>query len=104
MESIGYRIKSLRENSGLTAKELAEKLNINPSTLSKLENDKKSIDADEVRGLVNIFSVTADYILGIENKEDIVMYMKRDKNLSEADVSEIELIFGGWMKQLNFLI
>jgi transcriptional regulator with XRE-family HTH domain len=93
MDSIGNRIKSLREKSGLSAKELAEKLEVSKSTLSKLENDKKSIDAEEVRNLVNVFSVSADYILGIQYKEDIVFYMKSDKHLSDEDIGEVEVIF-----------
>jgi transcriptional regulator with XRE-family HTH domain len=93
MLSIGNRIKALRENENWTAKELALKMEISQSSLSKLENNKKSIDANEVKKLTEIFNVTADYILGIENSDSVVLYMKRNKNLDEQEISEINSIF-----------
>lgn len=93
MLSIGNRIRLLREKKNLSGKDLALKMEISQPSLSKLESDKKSIDANEVRKLTEIFNVTADYILGIENSDSIVLYMKRDKNLDEQEVSEINSIF-----------
>lgn len=93
MKTIGERIRELRESKGLNAKDLCSSLNINPSTYSKLENDKKSIDVEELRKLTSFYNVSADYILGINNvQEDIVMYMKRDKNLDNSDIEEIQMI------------
>lgn len=93
MKTIGERIRELRESKGLNAKDLCSFLDINPSTYSKLENDKKSIDVEELRKLTSFYSVSADYILGINNvQEDIVMYMKRDKKLDNSDIEEIQMI------------
>ncbi|WP_054870962.1 helix-turn-helix domain-containing protein [Caloranaerobacter sp. TR13] len=93
MKTIGERIRKLRESKGLNAKELCSLLDINPSTYSKLENDKKSIDVEELRKITSFYNVSADYILGINKvQEDIVMYMKRDKNLDNSDIEEIQMI------------
>jgi len=93
MKTIGDRVRELRGSKDLSAKELCSLIEINPSTYSKLENDKKSIDIEELRRLASFYDVSADYILGINNvQDDIVMYMKRDKNLEDNDIKEIQMI------------
>ena len=103
MNTIGERIKNLRELKGLSAKELAEILDINQSTYSKLENDKKSISVSELRRITKFFGVTADYIIGISKPEkDIVIYMKREKNMSDKDINEVQMILS-MMDEANTL-
>ena len=92
MNSIGERIQGLRESKGLSAKELCSFLDINPSTYSKLENDKKSIDVEELRKITKYYDISADYILGIDdNQEDTILYMKRDKDLTDEDIEEVQM-------------
>lgn len=90
MSTIGQRIRELREGRKITSKDLAQALDINPSSFSKLENDKKSIDAEELRKLSQYFNVSADFILGINHEEDLVLYMKENKNLNDAEIEEIK--------------
>lgn len=93
MNTIGDRIRELRESKGLNAKDLCVHLEINSSTYSKLENDKKSIDVDELQKLTGFYNVSADYILGIDRvQEDIVMYMSKNKNLDGKDIEEIQIV------------
>lgn len=93
MKTIGEIIRELRESKNLNSKDLCIALGFNSSTYSKLENDKKSIDVDELRMLSQFYEISADYILGInEPKTDIVMYMQIDKNLGNEDISEIQMI------------
>jgi transcriptional regulator with XRE-family HTH domain len=92
MDSIGERIQGLRESKGLSAKELCSFLDINPSTYSKLENDKKSIDVEELRKITKYYDISADYILGIDdNQEDTILYMRRDKDLTNEDIEEVQM-------------
>ena len=93
MGTIGERIKKLRESSQLAAKDLCHKLDMNCSSYSKLENDKKSIDVEELKKLTQFYDVSADHILGIVKPQvDVVAYMKRDKDLDRLDVEEIQKI------------
>ena len=93
MDTIGKRIQRLRESKGLSAKKLCSLLDINTSTYSKLENDRKSIDVEELRKFTKYYGISADYILGIDNpQEDIVMYMKREKKLSDEDIKEVQMV------------
>ena len=93
MNFVGNRLKELRDSRTMNSKDLCIALDFNASTYSKLENGKKSIDVDELRKLTKYYSVTADYILGIEKRQkDVVAYMKTDKNLEVSDINEIQMI------------
>ncbi len=64
MRTLGSRIKGLREQHRLSQKELAELLNVNSSTLSQYESDKR-IPSDDIKiRIANYFNVSTDYLLG----------------------------------------
>ncbi len=69
--SIGERIKRLRQESGLSQVEVAEKANISKQTLYKYENNiVTNIPLENIETLAKILSVTPGYIMGWENNED----------------------------------
>lgn len=93
VRTIGERIRRLRESKGLSSKDLSNSLDINISTYSKLENDKKSIGVSELKKITEYFSVSADHILGIDKQEnDMVVYMRKEKNMSKDDIEEVKMI------------
>lgn len=70
--SSGERIRILRERSGLTAKELADRLDISPSTQSRIENGQDSrISVDLLLKYADYFHVTLDYLTGRTDIEEI---------------------------------
>jgi transcriptional regulator with XRE-family HTH domain len=54
---LGYKIRTVREKRGYSQEQLAEKMDINRSTISKIENGKFGISVDY---LVK-FSIFLDY-------------------------------------------
>lgn len=58
------RISELRQKNKLTQKELADKLNINYSVLSRIETGERSVRDDELLAIADFFNVTTDYLLG----------------------------------------
>ncbi|WP_446897479.1 helix-turn-helix domain-containing protein [Clostridium sp. LBM24168] len=58
------RLKELRLKKGLTQKELAEKLNMQNTAISKYELNERKPDIDTLNQLANFFNVSADYLLG----------------------------------------
>lgn len=58
----GDRLKSLRDNAGLSRQELADKLNISYSALSKYETNNRFPDRDTLIRLADFFDVTLDYL------------------------------------------
>lgn len=73
--SLGSRIRALREQSQLSQKEFAAKMNIANNTLSMYENDLR-VPSDTIKSkIADYFGVTIDYLLGrapIETGGDIV--------------------------------
>jgi len=63
--SVGNIIMSLREDSDLTQKELAVKLEINRSVLNRIEQGTRPVRDDELKKMSLFFGVSSDYLLGI---------------------------------------
>lgn len=86
---IGYILKSLRKNKGLTLAELAELLNqrypgtvkFNKSKLSKWENEKEEPRLQSIKLIADYFNVTVDYIVnGIDELSELnEIYVELDK-------------------------
>lgn len=58
------RISELRQQNNLTQKELAKKLNINHSVLSRIETCERPMKDDELLKIADFFNVSTDYLLG----------------------------------------
>ena len=61
------RLAKLREELGLTRKEVAEKLNIDQTTYGKYELSKRQPDYDTLQKIASFFNVSVDYLLGRTN-------------------------------------
>lgn len=77
------RISELRQKNNLTQKELAEKLDINYSVLSRIETNDRPIKGDELLKIADFFGVTADYLLGRSSNPKL-------SHGSKSKVSELE--------------
>lgn len=69
--TIGQRLAELREQKGLTKEELAERVGVSTSTLSRLESGQIQKFSDEMlTALAREFNVSADFLLGLTNIPD----------------------------------
>ena len=67
METIGSRIKHLREKKNMTQTELSEMLGMKTyTTVSKWESDDNFPKGRDLKKLAEIFNVSSDYLLGID--------------------------------------
>ncbi len=57
-QTLGERISQLRNNCGMTQKELGEKLNVSAQAVSKWENGLSEPDVDTIKNLCTIFGIT----------------------------------------------
>ena len=64
MPHFGEMLAEIRQDYGLTQKELAEKLHLASSSISNYETGQRNPDADFVCSAADFFNVSADYILG----------------------------------------
>ncbi len=66
LKDIQKRLRTEIKNSNLTQKEIAEKLGINPSTVSKYVRLDKFPAIDTFANLCDVLDVSADEILGLK--------------------------------------
>ncbi|MDO4174060.1 MAG: helix-turn-helix transcriptional regulator [Eubacteriales bacterium] len=64
MAKFGQILSALRQNRGMTQKELAKILYVSDGTISNYENDVHYPDVEKLMDIANCFGVTTDYLLG----------------------------------------
>lgn len=67
MKIFGERLRELRKEKHLTAKQLGEILGVSDSTIIRWENDLISPSIDYLPILVNYFNLPAGYFIGTED-------------------------------------
>lgn len=76
---IGKRIIFLREKKGWSQRELARRVNLNPSVMNRIEQSERPIKDKELAKIADVLDVTTDYLLGRTN----------DPKLTEKDEKDI---------------
>lgn len=64
MVHLGELLAELRQDKGITQKELGQILCVSPGTISNYENGVHLPDAEKLVALADFFHVTTDYLLG----------------------------------------
>jgi DNA-binding XRE family transcriptional regulator/quercetin dioxygenase-like cupin family protein len=67
------RLRSLRTTLGLSLDELAERTNLSPSTISRVETGKRSISLDILLPLATALQVDLDALLDVHSDDDVVI-------------------------------
>ncbi|MBR2029849.1 MAG: helix-turn-helix transcriptional regulator [Clostridia bacterium] len=62
---LGFRIAQLRKENGWTQKQLADKLNVDNTTISSWELGKNDVPTAILVELAKLFDTTTDYLLGL---------------------------------------
>jgi transcriptional regulator with XRE-family HTH domain len=103
MSIVGQRIRVLREQREWTQIQLAEKLGIHNTVLSRIESgEKKSVDDYLISKAADIFEVSTDFLHGKTDdpappgrkfnriiQEEPLSYLDLD-GLSEAEIEEVK--------------
>ena len=72
MEGFGERLKQARTAKGFTQKELGEKVGITKNQVCQYESEKSYPSYDALIKLCTILDTSADWLLGIPDKKDIL--------------------------------
>ncbi len=63
------RLRTLREDSDLSQKTIADYLGIGQTTYSQYELGKRSMPVEYIIRLCQFYNVSADYMLGLSNEK-----------------------------------
>jgi transcriptional regulator with XRE-family HTH domain len=94
MEYFGTHIRNLRQERGLLLREVAARLEIDPSLLSRIERGVKQPTRDMVVRLAPVFKVREKDLM-IHFLSDRVLYALRDEKfaLEAVQVAEENLVY-----------
>ncbi|MDI3478547.1 MAG: hypothetical protein PWQ59_2072 [Thermoanaerobacterium sp.] len=84
METIGQRIKHLREKKELTQKQLADLVGITEASLSRYENDLREPKAEILSRIAKALDTTTDFLLGLHISEEY----KKKHNISKREIAQ----------------
>lgn len=94
MERIGQRLRYLREQRGLSLRELGKRLNIAHSHLSGIETGKKKPNLELLNALARVFDVKMSEILG-EYTEDEQDFMDEAPQLTLTELmNKYDIVVG----------
>ena len=82
-------IKNLRRNRGMSQVELAAALGVTKQCISNWENGNIAPSIDMLLKIAGYFSVSTDYLLGIDNRKYI-----ETTGLTDLQIAHIQQIIG----------
>ena len=91
---LSEKIKTLRQMRKMSQVELAKELNVTKQCVSNWENDNIQPSVEMLVQLANIFSVSTDCLLGLEDKSYIEV-----TGLSDAEIAHVQAIVNDIIKR-----
>ena len=86
MVDFGSRLKALRQEAGLTQRQLAQRLRVSTSAVSYYELSDRSPSPEMLQRIAAVFHVSADYLLGLDAQSQQVL------DIRGLDEEEIDLL------------
>ena len=108
MNSLGLKIKKLRQQAKLSQKEFGKLFNVAESTIGMYERGERKPDYDTLLAISSYFGVTTDYLLGnsnsssLTNEEEFHAFLNNPdlelwyKELPENDEEDLEALRQMW--------
>mgnify|MGYP000533378600 FL=1 len=94
---IGKKIRAFREEKGLSQLKLAEALEergikMSRETLSKIENNSRSISAVELKAIADVLGVDIDEFFHEEEPDSMVTFFRKDNYSQDVleDIKELQ--------------
>lgn len=78
MSNLGYRIKKLRELTGMNQERLAKLMGVSRPTISQIENGERKIHAEELKKFSDIFGISVDSILNSNKNIEVILEKKKE--------------------------
>ncbi len=82
LKTIGTTLRELRESKGLLLREVGAKLSLDPTILSKIEQDKRMPTKEQVKSLANFYK---------DQKNEVIIAWLSDKLYYEVQDEDLAL-------------
>lgn len=94
LKKLGLRLKSLRNDKGITQTDLGNIVNVGKSTISQYESGISSPDYDILQKLADYFNVSLDYLLGRTDNPKGILDEPSDLEIEHV-MKNNQLMFNG---------
>ena len=84
---LNHQIRTLRLVRGMSQVELARRLGVTKQSVSNWENDNIQPSVDMLLKIVRLYSVSADYLLGIDDRNTVDV-----TGLNNSQIAHIQMI------------
>lgn len=87
------KYRQLRKERNLSQANLAERLGVSQTAVSQWETDKNYPDINTIKQLAEIYSVTTDYLLGVDSSRlkkdnEVIVYTRVPAGVEWANIEE----------------
>ena len=86
MIKIGYRIKKLRQQSGMNQQRLAYLLRVARPTISQIENGERKVSTDELIKLSEIFNISVEGLLNLKKEPKVVLSENKKRKEQKSQI------------------
>lgn len=86
---LAKRIVNLREQIDMSQSELARRMNIDKSTMNKIESGSRKVSSDELRAFSKLFDVSTDYLLGNTDKKHYYDLTEKDHRGIDKQIEDM---------------
>ncbi len=94
LDSIGKQIRMLREAAAMPLRKLSALLDIDQSTLSKIERDERRANIQMIEQIASIFNVDKDKLLIAFYSDIVVDEIQKESSFSEIlQVAEAKIAY-----------
>jgi transcriptional regulator with XRE-family HTH domain len=73
MSKIGFRVKELREQLGMSQQRLADLLGVARPTISQIESAERKVSADELIKLAEIFNISVERLVDLKKEPEVIL-------------------------------
>ena len=71
MDTLGRRLKQLREENGFTLEYVATRLNTTKTSIARYEKNDREPKSEMISALADFYNVSTDYLLGRTNERNL---------------------------------
>ncbi len=98
MTELGHILGMLRAERNYSQRQLAQKIGVNGSTIALYESGERKPSIDVLVELSRVFSVSTDYLLGINDRKDCYLDVS---DLSHKQIDSLKSIIENYREQNN---
>lgn len=99
--TIGEMLRDLRVERNWRQEDVAKMLSCAKSTISAYERDASSPNADVLIAYCNLFGVSADRILGLQQNDKVLTMAQMMAQIDSFDKNDCMVFLGQFLEQFN---